>query len=400
MSALETPVSYDFWCGVWILGSLVGRKMVINRPQAPVFLNPYLVLCADAGLTRKSTAVRLASQLFNRAGLADDCHLVTASDTVSNINMNLAQLNEEGHDANCRIVVSELVTLLGKEGHSMSLPGYLTDMYDCPRSTTYGRSGEGRTSTISNAHFTMLSASTPSWLVRAINPDVIEGGFTSRCLFIIEDKPKRLVAWPESSVDEALRIGTLSTQLGVIRTEVTKWSTSGITLTATALTKFKDWYASRSLESNDSFIQSFEAREDHHILRLAGILAVNDRSYVIDAFHIGHAIRIITDCKRRAAGIFGIQKSNKRLIAGIDKLKDVLIDGGAQGLTKTQLVFKTRTYLTRDELNFTIANMHELEMLQEFEIKTKGRNATIYRGTNKLLNRVLNESLLDRLRDS
>jgi hypothetical protein len=246
----------------------------------------------------------------------------------------------------------------------------------------------------------MLSASTPSWLVRAINPDVIEGGFTSRCLFIIEDKPKRLVAWPESSVDEALRIGTLSTQLGVIRTEVTKWSTSGITLTATALTKFKDWYASRSLESNDSFIQSFEAREDHHILRLAGILAVNDRSYVIDAFHIGHAIRIITDCKRRAAGIFGIQKSNKRLIAGIDKLKDVLIDGGAQGLTKTQLVFKTRTYLTRDELNFTIANMHELEMLQEFEIKTKGRNATIYRGTNKLLNRVLNESLLDRLRDS
>jgi hypothetical protein len=234
--------------------------------------------------------------------------------------------------------------------------------------------------------------------VRAINPDVIEGGFTSRCLFVVEDKPKRLVAWPETDGGEGLALGQLVQQLKDVYQSSLKWSSTGILINDKALDKFKAWYMDRELEENDSFIQSFEAREDHHILRAAGLLAVNDGSFVIDAFHVGHAIKLIESCKSKAAVIFGNTKANKRLVAGVDKLRTVLLEGGSLGLSKTQLVFKTRAFLTKQELDYTLSNMHELEMLQVFEVKTDGRKATIYRGTNKLLLRNLSESLMDRLR--
>lgn len=397
MSPMETPVAYDFWCGLWLLGSAVGRHMVIRRPKAPVFLNPYIILCADAGLTRKSTAVRLAEKVYRLAGLDADSHTVTGSSTVEGINQALDHLTKADVDAQCRIIVSELVTFLGKEVYAMSLPGYLTDMYDCPSERTINRQTSAGY-TIRNSYFTLLSASTPSWLVRAINPDVIEGGFTSRCLFVVADKPKRLVAWPEDDGQEGLALGQMITSLKTIANEAKKWSSKGILVNEAALAKFRAWYADRDLNENDSFVQSFEAREDHHILRCAGLLAVNDRSYVIDSYHISHAIKLITDCKERASEIFGNTKANRRFIAGIDKLRTVLQEAGSLGLTKTELVFKTRSYLSKQELDFTLANMHELEMVSIFEVKTAGRKSTIYRGSSNLLIRHLNESLMERLR--
>jgi hypothetical protein len=397
MAPLETPLAYDFWCGLWLLSNAIGRRIVVNRPKAPVFLNLYMVLCADAGTTRKSTAIRMCEAVYRAAGFDLSALTVTGSTTPEKLVEQLALRSGDGRDAMAGIIVSELVTFLGKEQYTVAMPGLLTDLYDCPTLRDYSRLSSGPR-VIRNACITFAAASTPSWLVRAINPDVVEGGFTSRCLFIIEEKRKRLVAWPEDA--GSISVDELASDLLRIRAQSERWASKGISLTDSAKARFVRWYEGRrESDGGDPFIASFEAREDHHILRLAALLAANDNSWQIDHHHMGHAIKIIAHHKQSAAALFGSQRESVRLVAGLDKLRRVLLEAGELGITQSELLFKTRSQIRTRELEYALNTMHELEMVQRFEVPTSGRKKTVWRGTNKLMLRNLNQLLQEKLTD-
>lgn len=397
MSPLETPLAYDFWCGIWLLSSLVGRRTCVARPVAPVFLNVYAVLCADAGTTRKSSAIRMCETVYRAAGLDKQHALISGKTTPEGIVKELSVRSNDGRGATASILVSELVTFLGKEQYAMGMPGLLTDLYDCPLHREGFRVGTDAR-TIKNVYVNFLTASTPSWLVRAINPDVIEGGFTSRCLFIIEEKRKQMVAWP-TVTDPTDRLDNCVQSLHSISRKIQRYHDRGINLTDIAKTDFIKWYENRDYNATDPFTASFEAREDHHVLRLAGLLAINDQSFVIDAFHVRHAIRIIASHKLSAATLFGSGRADRRIVNGIDKLRDVLANAGALGLSQTELLFKLRNYMRTREIEYALIIMHELEMVAKFEVKTGGRPKTVWRGSNKLLSRHLNETLMTRLKE-
>lgn len=395
MSPLETPLAYDFWTGLWLISTAVGRNIVVNRPHAPVFLNLYVVLCADAGSTRKSTAVRRCEAVYSAARLSEYGHPITGSITPERLTEQLALQSTEHGNSAANIIISELVQFLGREQYAIAMPGLLTDLYDAPSIRTISRVGSGN-HTIRNTYVTFLAASTPSWLIRAINPDVIEGGFTSRCLFIIAEKRKRLVAWPNG--DTSFGLDTCSKSLLHLREKALYWGRKGISLTDNALTRFITWYEKRANASfSDPFRASFDAREDHHILRLAALLACNDLSFTIDVHHLNHAIKIIALHRDEAAALFSASKESTRLVAGIDKLRSVLMQAGELGIGQSELLFKTRATLKTRELEYALNIMHEMEMVQRFEVSTGGRKKTVWRGTNKLLLRNLNTLLGERM---
>jgi hypothetical protein len=395
MSPLETPLAYDLWCGLWLISNAIGRRIVVNRPKAPVFLNLYMVLCADAGTTRKSTAIRMCEAVYRHAGFDRTALTITGGATPEKLREQLAIRSAECGEAMASIIVSELVTFLGKEQYAVAMPGLLTDLYDCPSLRDYSRVSTA-TSIVRNAFVTFAAASTPSWLVRAINPDVIEGGFTSRCLFIIEERRKRMVAWPED--DSPVGPDVLARDLLYLREQSERWSAKGIGLTANAKSRFVRWYEQRGdSDSNDPFVGSFEAREDHHILRLAALLCANDDSWLIDAHHISHAIKLVTHHKNSAAALFGANKEAARMTGGLDKLRNVLLEAGEMGITQTELLFKTRNTLKSRELEYSLAIMHEMEMVQRFEVPTGGRKKTVWRATNKILARNLNQLMQEKL---
>ena len=395
MSPLETPLAYDFWTGLWLISTSIGRNIVVNRPHAPVFLNLYVVLCADAGSTRKSTAVRRCEAVYNAARLSEYGYPITGSITPERLSEQLAlQSNEHGSSA-ANIIISELVQFLGREQYAIAMPGLLTDLYDAPSLRTISRVGSGN-HTIRNAYVTFLAASTPSWLVRAINPDVIEGGFTSRCLFIITEKRKRLVAWPDGETSPSM--DACCESLLHLRKKALHWGREGISLTDNALTKFIAWYNGRANNSyTDPFRASFDAREDHHVLRLAALLSCNDLSFKIDVHHLNHAIKIIAQHRDDAAALFSASKESTRLVTGIDKLRTVLMQAGEMGIGQSELLFKTRATLRTRELEYALNIMHEMEMVQKFEVATSGRKKTVWRGTNKLMLRNLNTLLSEKL---
>jgi hypothetical protein len=213
----------------------------------------------------------------------------------------------------------------------------------------------------------------------------------------VDEKRKRRVAWPEgtdSSVPDDVK-----QHLALVQQEAGRWSSRGIALSDPAKLLFVQWYDKRTDDSSDPFVASFESREDHHVLRLAALLAANDDCWLIEPRHLTYAMRIIAHHKETASAIFGSSQANLRLTAGLDRLRDALLEGGTTGILRTALLFKVRSFLKAAEIDFALVLMHELEMVQKFEVPTKGRPATIWRATNRITMRESIAALRARFRD-
>lgn len=348
-SPLETALAYDFWCAVWALGTCLGRDVFIPRPHSPVHMNWYIMLVAESGITRKSTAVRLARDIVSDVlGIQ---HLVEGRSTPEHL---FDRLVDMPHMA---IAVSELVTFLGRESYVIELPAFLTDMYDCPPQRSGGTVTRGQR-VIENAYLTFISASTPSWLVSAVNPNVIEGGFTSRCLFIHDEQPKKRVPWP---VD----VGTMShARARLVEAIAEAQAVSRVELLPAAMRRFEGWYRGRDTVTDMPFLASFLSREDAHVLRLAACLCINDGTLAIDRRHMDVAIKCIMHAKAGALQVFSARGTTVRLAQGIDKIARLLLEAGGIGVGHTPLYASVRNYVSASDFKIVIEFMIELGMVQ------------------------------------
>ena len=372
MSYVETATSYDFWCALWAIGTGAGRGVYVDRPNSPVYLNWYIILAAEAGTTRKSTAISSISSL-----LGGTCTLLTGKTSPIALELHLHDASAKDGAARAHFAVSELVTILGREGYMSTMPGLLTDLYDChdirksPGSEKHGPLEQ------KNVYVTFLSASTPAWLVTAINPSVIEGGFTSRVIFVVDDLRKKAIAWPKEREEDArgnvrrLFEGTVEASRRV----------GPIGISTGGLKKFTAWYNSRATHT-DPFSASFEAREDDHLLRVAACLAINDGTLEIQSSHIGHGSKVITEVKNGAFKLFGGDFSHKAKLAGaVGRVREILIESGTDGIKHSDLQRRVIRHLDAKELRTLIDVMHECGMIQIFDIQKGGK---MYRATRSI----------------
>ncbi len=372
LRGVESPDSYDFWTAAWLVSNAISGLVNIPRPHAPVHMNLYCVLCAEAGITRKSTSVRTASVLLDkwRARHNIPMHLQTEAFSATDLRTRMALLREGYSFSHVAIASSELVTILGKGRGSAKLPGLLTDVYDCGN----------------REYITLVGASTPSWLLRTMNPDVVEGGFTSRCLFIIEDRPKRLVAWPQEDIDAA-RVSELVDGLNAIRSGAIDCfkREGGIRITPTARELFASWYEGRKPVS-DAFGASFQAREDHHILRLSGLMCASDGTWEINQGHLKKAIEVINYTRQTSTYLFGVGIAASKTYALVDKMRTILVGAGRIGISQTNLTSRCGRQGSAEDQKLVLNVMHEMNLIQKFLIESgaPGRDTTMYRATKSL----------------
>lgn len=394
---IETAREYDFWSAVWTLGTAIGRRIVIARPNAPVYLNWYVIHTADSGITRKSTSVNLAQRVLDESGCASDALLIQGQTNTSRFlqMLNDKSMSQEG----CRAVinVSELVRFLGKGAGGLGLPGVLTDLYDCPKVQRFGGSVTAEATTLLNVFISMLSASTPAWLIRSINPNVIEGGFTSRTMFILGGRRKTTIAWADNAKSTGIAHLAKSLQ-STVQDATEAVGDVGITINEKALSRFRGWY-SRLKQPHDPFRESFFSRQDAHVLRLAGTLCINDRSMVIQKRHIEASIRIIHNVRESSAMLFDGTSAPTDVISGVRKLQEVLIDHGTSGASTNVLYAAVRTRLKSAVFHYVLQVMHELQLVQRFEVKQvgAGRPMTVWRATEHLKTVRAVDDILSRL---
>jgi|TARA_R110000751_G_scaffold37010_4_gene89950 hypothetical protein len=372
MSVVETAEAYDFWCALWAIGVGCGRDVYVDRPNSPVFLNWYIILAAEAGVTRKSTAISSIRSLVSGHG-----KILAGRTSPESLELLLHESSRKDGDARADFAVSELVTVLGKEGYLAGMPGLLTDLYDCPkerRSPGTLKSGE---IIQHNVYVTFLSASTPSWLVTAINPSVIEGGFTSRVMFIVDDERKRAIAWPELR-EEGARERLLQGYESTINAG--RSLLSGISISVGGLGTLRKWYNNRATH-NDPFLSSFEAREDDHVLRLAACLSINDGILELQSKHIKTAIKIISSVKLKSNRLFGGDFSaTAKLTGAIGRIRTILIEAGADGIKHSDLQRRVVRHVDAKELRLLMNIMHECNMISIFKMK----RGEMYRATQAI----------------
>jgi hypothetical protein len=389
----ETPYAYDFWTALWMLSVAVGRGIVVDRPSAPIYLNLYCVLVAESGVTRKSTAVRRAVNLV-RDLCGDDNLLVESKITPEKLENDLFLQTIEFGRAQATIAIDEMVKFLGKERYVEQMPTLLTDLYDCPAIRSGGGTLlRGRT-LLKDVYLNFLSASTPSWLLRAVNPDVIEGGFTSRVIFVVAEKPKRSQPWPIKS--DGLLTDTITEQLRSIQETAAR--VAQVHINDTAKKKFSAWYKSREIK-RDPFRASFQSREDSHVLRVSALLAINDGTWEIQNHHLVHAIKIITEAREDGAAIFEGTGTNNKLVLGVDALRDKLLVAGINGIKQGELTKALQRYMDAQHIKTALDIMHELDMVQRFDGINlgRGRPVTMWRAKQSLINPRALDSIIERV---
>lgn len=374
MSNIETPESYDFWCAMWALGVRVGKGMYVNRPHSPVFCNWYIILAAESGTTRKSTAVNTIARVVSDLSVSNPHSIITGKTSPEALEILLHEQTRDCGKAVASFAAPELATVLGREGYMSTMPALLTDLYECPEFRTNPGTLRSGMITQRDVYINFLSASTPAWLVTSINPTVIEGGFTSRVMFVVENDRKKSVAWPSPRhIKDLMEIRDAFDILG-------KYN-KPIEISSGALKKYTTWYNKRTKPS-DPYMSSFEAREDDHVLRTACCLCINDGILEIQTKHITNAIAVIQNVKEGAYKLFGGTFSeSSRISDAVTKVREVLMEVGADGIKHTSLLRRVQTRINSRELKVLIKILHESGMIQMFELTRGGK---IYRATRAI----------------
>lgn len=379
----ESALAYDFWTAVWLLSLACGRDAYVDRPHAPVFMNSYIVLVANSGITRKSTSVNAAVS-FAKEALSDDPRplFIEGRTTPEQLAQLMAERSTECGSIHCVLGISELVTLLSQDRYMRNMPALLTDLYDSPAHRSLGGTVHRGRVDVSNVCLNLLGASTPEWLLKTVNPTVVEGGFTSRCWFVVSHTRKQRVAWPEARTtgeDRAVCLG-LWRDCRRLANKI-----KAVSITPAALAAFKRWYDKRK-DAADPFLASFDSREDAHVLRVAGLLSINSGQGIIQAHDIALSIKLIQAVKQGAAGVFSMHSDTEKWAHAIRTVAGILQRAGNMPTSITQLHLATRRQLTKLELRAMLDAMHEAGYVRRIEplIVTRGRPPEQYIGTDLL----------------
>lgn len=362
---LETAWLFDLFSGLWLLSSTLGHRCSVARGVDRLRLNLFVLLVAPSGVARKSTSVGLAHRAWETAR---PLGALTISHRHSPEEIN-AKLRTNPH---CAFVASELVSVLGRTGHTYLLPSLLSDLYDCPH--VKGQPGDPELS-LPTAYSTLLAASTEDWLGRSLRRDDITGGFGSRILPVIATRAKRIIPWPEEREDEQAFLGR---QAGRLRGEP-----STLTLTPAARQRYISWYR------GEQDGEPLSSRAPDHVLKLAGLLALGRGDKEVGRVDIDAAISLVDVSSRARLTLFSHQVDQQRprsdvLTARVSDLQQVLEAQGTAWISQSDLTRRFAHRLNARGLRNILDVMHDLRMVQRAESTGDGRTTTLWRGTTLL----------------
>ncbi len=374
---LETAQDFDLWGAIWNLSLICNRNVKINRPNSPLYPNFYITFIADSGIARKSTAINLALSINNDLldEITDKVNILTAQSSTSKFNFVLTKSSNINKNCIIGINCPEFITFYKNK----NIIECFTDLYDCPDERKgYGTFTNGDIN-ICNVFISSLSGSTPNYYFKAISKDEIEGGFTSRNIIVYADKPKRRIAWGT----EYKNYSTIIEKGQEIKRSLINYK-QGINLSTKAIHRYTSWYGKRRL-SNDLYSKSFEAREQDYVLKLACLLAINENCLIIDENHIDLAIKIIKYYKNSAQKFFNdevYEDDNDKSYKIISRIREIIKSKASNGIKHRDLYLRVHNSCTSDEFNYIINLMHELGMIEMFQLYNN--KAIYYRGTNNL----------------
>lgn len=282
----ESTIRIRKWCAISVIAAALERRIWLNRGYYKLFPNLYTFIIGRSGLVKKSTSTAIAVDILREL---DDIRIMaekmSAISLIEQLSLSGKQVMIGGELVNQSALfayASELMVFM-EEVFGDIVP-LLTTFYDCQpndssKPWTYTTVKRGKLN-IYGPCLNLLGASTKTWLQKCIPNSEIEGGFTSRIIFVVENKlPDKLVPWPDVPIDLISHRYKLIADLQRIH-----MMNGEIVPTEGAKKKFSEWYEYHMREilplNQDPRMVGYMSRKGDTILKIAMIhSAAQDAHY-------------------------------------------------------------------------------------------------------------------------
>jgi len=310
----ESPMQFHEWAAIGTISAALQRKVYMRWGHTTIFPNQYICLVGPSGIGRKAEPIVTLSKFIRELGMP----MVGEDNSQESIIRDMKNAvtsfkDNSSHDVKfqCAICVyaEELSVFTGYQ--NATLLAYLTNWYDSRDRWTRRTKHQGHDE-ILGLCFNLVASTAPDWLPHILPREAIGGGFTSRILFVSEDKPGKIVADPDPP-DEDLE-SALMHDLEYIH------AISGeMHFTEKAKKAYIKWYESEEAlirnggrpELRNPMLSGYIGRRATHVKKLCMSLAVSRANTLqIREEDFNRARKLLEQLEKKMASVYrGLGKS-------------------------------------------------------------------------------------------
>lgn len=279
---LEAPDTFHFWAGVSAIAGALRGKVWFDMGYFKWKPNFFIVYVAPPGVVAKSTTIGTVMPMLREVpGISFGPDSGTWQG-ITQAFMEATQTFDLGDgvlykDSSITVAISELGTLLDPKNREMV--DVLVDLWDGRVQPWKRRTkGEGE-SEIHNPFFNMIGCTTPGWMSENFPEYAIQGGFTSRTIFLYADRKRHFEAYPRRRLDIDTDVAKLKPLLVHDLTEIAQIA-GPYEMTEDAYEWGETWYKEhwvRPVVEADK-MAGYKARKQTHVHKLAMVLAAAQRN--------------------------------------------------------------------------------------------------------------------------
>jgi Protein of unknown function (DUF3987) len=372
----NSPDAFITWAAFSVIGGIMKRKFYIKEGTFTIYPNQYIILVAPPAVG-KGTAINFNWQIVRDSAPNYIANLISDRVTAPKIIERIAagwntapsiiggQIKQGASDHSCTIYSTELSILIGASDQMFDFLCECWDRYD------YEYDTKNSGSAFIKDMATSLVAGTVPDFIRHIDRNrnmTIKGGFTSRCLFIYEDKPARFLLHPPP-IDSNPQSKALLAALANDARHIASLPGGEFKYSPEALILYDNFMTSSMMYTKDDSeaVSHFKGRMGVHISKLAMVLAISRAdTLIISQVDMANAITYVKKALQTLEKVFR-GSGNSNLAEATGYVQDYLDRTG--GASKRELLSALHRHMDADTLDRILYVLTEIQYCQK---TTKG----------------------------
>lgn len=288
-AASEAPDRFHFWTAVSTIAGALRRQVWIDQKYFQWVPNFYIVFVAPPGIVQKSTTANIGMDLLREVpDVRFGPDVATWQALVQDLTEAATEFEMTGPDGEpeyypmsaLTISSSEFGTFLNPDDRQMV--DTLVHLWDGRKEPFKKSTKTQGDDTVINPWVNIIGCTTPGWISGNFSQYTIDGGLTSRCVWVYADRKRNLVAYPGDYVDpnfaeqrqklieDLIEISQLKGEFAISK-EAKEW---GI-----------EWYNNlwfhRPEHLKDPRLDSYVSRKQTMMHKLAMVVSASQRSDLI-----------------------------------------------------------------------------------------------------------------------
>jgi hypothetical protein len=311
----ESPLSYHTWAGVSCIAAVLQRRVYMNW-ESQIFPNNYIMLIGPSGRSRKAHPLEVVKDYLDETNVIMMSENPTPEAFIVDMHKAENQYLDETtgnwvYQSPVSCVVEELAVMLGQQ--NVQFLSFLTNWYDS-RYKWVRRTKHQGTDIVLGVCLNILGSSAPDWLPGILTREAIGGGFTSRCIFVVEERKRKTVLDPTVNRPDPKLRGELIHDL-----ELMMCLSGEYILDPECREFYIEWYGSEEeklqsgkLDLGDPALMGYAARRPTHLRKISMAMAASrGDEMVIYREDMERALSILVAAERNMHMVFSGIGRNK-----------------------------------------------------------------------------------------